>query len=1630
MPVVSQSQIDALESGLDSALAAIQDQIAKQVLAEQIPLVGAGLKAAYDLPQTQAALASINAFRTAVRDALGRLNDAADYAESTVENAISGALSAAGFSGDLVDVAVSGADVSLTFAQAKDSHLTLDLAHDLGLPGLGIETSGSVDASLHYAINLGVGVDSSGFYAGTSGSHEIGIGVRLDGSDLAADAQLGPLSFSATDTGSNFDGTFSVDLLDANQDGKLRLNELSGDLVDARLDATADVRIDLHGDMGSAALPQLDADLLVDWDFSASTVNPDDGNASFGGTPTVSFQNVTLDMGSFVHDFVEPVLQQIVPVLQPINQALAILNSDIGVLKSFSGWREMFERTGDDKVTLIDLLKVANPGLDIEPIQKFMGMVGDVLSWAEFLASTSLGPKEYVIGDFTLSGADDIRSLAFQLSNASATFGGFKDTLSNVLSGLSGQGWGVTDPGSGLTAKDILDQMATGTDFSLPILKDPAQIIKLLLGGQADLFHLDLPEVHLSASNPTLALFPVFPGINVTVGGSIGAAFDLAFGFDTRGLLTADGDPLKVLNGFYLVDGSGTEVKLDASISLSVALDFLIASLVGGGDITGEIDLDLADGFQHTPGKLYLDELLGALTTNPFAIFDASGQITAGFSANATVLFGEVWRLNSPRITLGAFTFDGTGATTGPDGEVVIAPPPPPPELASFSDGTLTLNIGARAGLRAIADNTDHAESALVADAGGALGVQLLSHIETFSDVALILGDAGGGDDEVVLSEDLAISARLGGGLGDDMLGGGAADDTLDGGEDDDILTGNSGNDTLRGGGGKDVLLGGSGADALDGGAGQDIASYRHSAAGVTINSQTGVLHSGDAEGDTLAGIEVIEGSGHGDTLVASNLGGMMLLGAGGDDSLTGGTGKDDVLMGGAGNDLLVSLGSATILIGGMGDDTYRVDSTDDVIAENLGGEVPSGSDSGTDLVMASVDWTLGDLLENLTITGAARVAIGNALANTITGTAGNDTIDSGGGIDLLIGGQGDDTYRIDRAGDHVTESSGAGRDTIEMRVANFTGVVAGAAVFDMGTDAANVENLVVVDGGRDTEITGNALGNEVRGNAAMDTLHGGDGDDILDGGSDGGDHLFGDGGDDTIQVSFHSRDVEVDGGAGIDRLVMDWSGATNSIVFFSDVCYQTYKDGVGWIWLRHVGNEAFTLKGGIADDDLRGGDRDDTLIGNAGHDELHGGAGRGVYDGGAGQDVAWAAISQDGGVASTRDFVLTLKDAQNGPVTVNAGTSVETTWKGVEVLRLDLGSGNDTVDVRGVAFSAYVTGYAHSISAGAGDDSFALDLLSLGDSTFAGGEGTDTLTLDWSTATNAVTFDSNSLYGQVFYNTFADGFGWIHLTTTGVERWNLTGGALDDDLRGGALDDRLVGGTGSDELRGFGGRDSFDGGAGQDVVFTTVSTNAGVTTTLDFSLVLANTQAATVTVNAGTSVETKWRGIEAVQIVLGSGNDLIDTRGVAADARVTGYAHSVTGAGGNDTFATDLLSLGALTFDGGEGADTLILDWSKATNGVGFSDFYATTNYQTFVDGWGWIAMNTSGVERWQLSGGSGNDLLRGGTLDDRLSGAAGQDQFFGQGGATPSWARRARTSSSPGSPRTTAPSPPATSS
>ncbi|MRR58090.1 MAG: hypothetical protein EG824_07760 [Deltaproteobacteria bacterium] len=489
-----------------------------------------------------------------------------------------------------------------------------------------------------------------------------------------------------------------------------------------------------------------------------------------------------------------------------------------------------------------------------------------------------------------------------------------------------------------------------------------------------------------------------------------------------------------------------------------------------------------------------------------------------------------------------------------------------------------------------------------------------------------------------------AASNTLSGLGGNDILTGGASDDVLLGGDGNDSLSGLDGDDALDGGAGNDTLNGGLGSDAMTGGAGND--TYYVDSSGDSVVEQVGegtdkvvstisYTLADNVENLTLSGTDAINGTGNDlANAIAGNTASNTLSGLGGNDTLTGGA-SNDVLLGGDGNDSLSGVDGDDALDGGSGNDTLNGGLGADTMAggadndtyyvDNVGDSITELSGEGTDRVISTISYTLGDNLENLTLSGSdaingtgndlANAIVGNTASNTLSGLGGNDTLTGGASNDILLGGDGNDSLSgvdgddaLEGGSGNDTLNGGLGADTMSGGLGDDTYYVdnAGDALLELfgeGTDraistisytlGANLENLTLsgtlsIDGfgnGLDNSLTGNAADNLLNGGSGNDVLNGGAGQDVLEG-LDGNDTLT-----DTSGIGFFAGGTGNDkmtggvaagfyvGGSGNDTIS---TGDGNEVIAFNQ------GDGYDTITMGGNSRGTVSLGGGIAYADLR----------------------------------------------------------------------------------------------------------------------------------------------------------------------------------------------------------------------------------------------------------------------------------------------------------------------------------------------------------------------------------------------------------------------------------------------------------
>ncbi|RYE16015.1 MAG: RTX toxin, partial [Sphingobacteriales bacterium] len=516
---------------------------------------------------------------------------------------------------------------------------------------------------------------------------------------------------------------------------------------------------------------------------------------------------------------------------------------------------------------------------------------------------------------------------------------------------------------------------------------------------------------------------------------------------------------------------------------------------------------------------------------------------------------------------------------------------------------------------------------------------------------------------------------------GIDTLYGGSGNDTLTGQAGNDILYGQSGNDNLDGGTGNDTLYGGKGDDTYTVDSTTDVVNENAGEGIDTVKSSvTLTLTNANVENLTLTGTTAINATGN----ALNNI----LIGNSAVNTLTGGAG-DDILDGGAGND---------VLVGGIGNDTYIVDSTSDSITE--------AANEGTDLVQSSVNHTLANNVENLTLTGTSiitgtgnslsNIIIGNSANNTLSGAAGDDrlegnagddTLDGGAGNDTLLGGLGNDSYIVDSSSDTIIENAAEGTDSVQSSVTY--------------TLSDNIENLTLTGTGLISG-TGNSQNNVLTGNSAVNTLTGGAGDDSLNGGA-GNDTLIGGIGNDTYVVDSISDVINENANEGIDTIQSSVTRTIDNNVENLTLTGTTAINGTGNA-LNNI------IIGNSAVNTLSGGAGDDTLNGGAGNDKLIGGLGNDIYVVDSTSDTVTENANE--GTDTIQSSVTRTLEANVENLTLTGTTAINGTGNTLNNILI----GNSAINtLTGLAGDDYLDGGAGAdkLIGGAGNDTYVIDSTS-----------------------------------------------------------------------------------------------------------------------------------------------------------------------------------------------------------------------------------------------------------------------------------------------------------------------------
>jgi Ca2+-binding RTX toxin-like protein len=1304
---------------------------------------------------------------------------------------------------------------------------------------------------------------------------EVRVGAGLELPDnLKGDIAFLPfaLSDNTTTVGTkDLNLNLSLDLKGGGTDSRLSFSELAGALDPAN-DTTVDIALggnvdlDLHFETGalgpltslvteaeSSAVPKFVADFELTWNFPSGLLEGDLGDL------TIAFNDVGIDLGSLLGDFLGPILGEAGRLTKPLKPVVDIVTAPIpGVTDAAQAVGCELKLPFPQIIAGVDLCKVSLLDLYEKQSGTDLTLIRQVISLIQFINAVTDATEKDKDGRQTQPmvplGSFELVSTTARSPLAANDKDKLIDPTTVDPDGAGGPGSPLPEPLKKFAGaiQGVVNDSTKGEGdrggFTFPAFEKPERLFQMLLGKDVTLIHWDAGSLEAGVSIPIEIGPPIGPlPLSLGITFSFGVRGHFAVGYDTKGIRLAvqrltdgvdsdDDDVLSTIGTLFAgigiddrlrVNGEPTgedipEITLYGSVVAKAALDLLLVEAGIRGGVEATLDANLHDGgFVPDPkpedldGVLRLDEIASFLG-NPLCLFDYTGKISAFLEAYIDYTLGEEsFRIVGP-VTLYDFS------------EIFREACDTKPKLAHVDPATknLVLHMGAHVGLRDFQEEKEHERFTVrqLDTAGTKFSVSAFGFEEEHSGVTgVIFADGGSGNDTIVLEPGAALSLN-------------GAEPPADG-----TPPGNTINSDVKPVTRAAVICGGPGVDVIATGDGVDTVVGDGTPSGFTCT--TG--ENGNDEGDDIST------AGGGDTVHGTGGGDKIKVGAGG-DNVDGGTGNDTVHGGDdvdtihGGPDNAAGTTDVDTLFGGKGGDTVRGGADKDTIDGNEDDDFLYGG-PGNDTVRGAAG---GDEL------------YGEDDHDTLLGGDGNDTESGGDGDDDLFGDAGDDTLNggadkddlvggLDNTGvaDDVTGDTlngDGGRDyllgdegTIARAAGDDNGVIACAGTF-RGND--------VLNGGEANDVLHGCDGvDTMHGDDGIDVMLGGGGDDQMFGDADA-DQMFGDAGADRMQGN-EGDDSPMRGGSGAD--IMKGNAGIDHM----------YGDDGGDTMFGNA--DADKLWGGLDGDCMAGNGGSDVLNGDGGNDRMAGGSATAAAAddsdelvGNTGADTIAgdnAALCDGALVLHDIPFVGDVVDADHsGSDTIHGGdqddvlygqSGDDNVYGGANVDYLEGNAGRDTMDGQGDQ-DDLIGGSGHDNGGSEGairqlknvvDDEVDAGGTLKGDFLHGGG-GVDYLAgdnADIRRVGGAGLFDPLSSGRSVeLYEVQKVGAVQPDASTYGDDDLfgdagndAMFGQGDDDRIRGDVGDDYAEGNSGSDNIRGDEGRDDLIGGSSADSGVIGVST-------------------------------------------------------------------------------------------------------------------------------------------------------------------------------------------------------------
>ena len=550
---------------------------------------------------------------------------------------------------------------------------------------------------------------------------------------------------------------------------------------------------------------------------------------------------------------------------------------------------------------------------------------------------------------------------------------------------------------------------------------------------------------------------------------------------------------------------------------------------------------------------------------------------------------------------------------------------------------------------------------------------------------------------------------------------------------------------------------------------------------------------------------------------------------------------------------------------------------------------------------------------------------VGSVLAgNIIHGDDNDNVFTSGSTNDTMVGYGGNDTYIFDTDSalgvDVIDEQTGGGGvDTLD-----FSGTTTLAVVIDISTGAQQVvnANLTLTILGTTENVIGGSVGDSITGNAQANEITGGPGNDQINGGAGNDTYFFADGwGSDTLND---------DGGTD----ALDFSAVTTTLTFNLQPAAFNISDTTNAV--SHAGSAFDTFIGGTNDDVFNLADSTSLtgyVDGQGGANTLNLSAfstarttlltGYGAQVGFDGTDTTIPngfknITTLNASTSSAADHLTGLNEiSQWGIDGTNTYSAGGRTLNFANYEKLTGGSAADTFTLTGTQ--------AHTILAGADDDTLAFNDNAVLTGSFDGQSDHDTVDMSAYTSARQVALTG---LGST------DGFtGTINGITSGFTNLDAIIGSST------ATDDHITG-RDADAFWSVDGTNQYT--AIQSLTLTGNET--------DYAAKKAIVQGRTALLTNGSPVVLDFAGFETLQG--GSQNDLFEFGGA--------QTHSVLGGDDEDYFAFNAGATYTGTIDGESGRNTL--DYNAGSGGSYATPVALTLSGLGTANGFAGTASNITG--------------------------------------------------------------------